>query len=174
MYRAFRPHLPSTLTCFPFICFRWVRRELCITLGMFTMPKAKVSVGVERSRETSQRRWWRPWGRPPSITSKWLYSVVMFECYNVFLLSSIHIASDCLCIFRANLAIVKELGDRAAQGRTYGNLGNTYYLLGSFRQAVASHEQVGYNTKTTLLSKHIGTVFTLHWKANLLLQWKLF
>ena len=41
-----------------------------------------------------------------------------------------------------NLAIVKELGDRAAQGRTHGNLGNTYYLLGNFRRAVASHEQV--------------------------------
>lgn len=45
-------------------------------------------------------------------------------------------------LFRANLCIVKELGDRAAQGRTYGNLGNTYYLLGNFRDAVASHEQV--------------------------------
>lgn len=45
-------------------------------------------------------------------------------------------------IFRANLTIVKELGDRAAQGRTYGNLGNTHYLLGNFRKAVASHEQV--------------------------------
>lgn len=43
---------------------------------------------------------------------------------------------------RANLCIVKELGDRAAQGRTYGNLGNTYYLLGNFRDAMASHEQV--------------------------------
>ncbi|XP_056336837.1 G-protein-signaling modulator 2 isoform X2 [Danio aesculapii] len=43
--------------------------------------------------------------------------------------------------YEANLCIVKELGDRAAQGRTYGNLGNTYYLLGSFREAVASHEQ---------------------------------
>uniref|UniRef100_A0AAQ4QRC8 G protein signaling modulator 2 n=1 Tax=Gasterosteus aculeatus aculeatus TaxID=481459 RepID=A0AAQ4QRC8_GASAC len=37
--------------------------------------------------------------------------------------------------YEANLAIVKELGDRAAQGRTYGNLGNTYYLLGNFRKA---------------------------------------
>ena len=45
-------------------------------------------------------------------------------------------------IIRSNLAIVKELGDRAAQGRTLGNLGNTYYLLGNFRNAVASHEQV--------------------------------
>ncbi|TRY81832.1 hypothetical protein DNTS_000533 [Danionella cerebrum] len=43
--------------------------------------------------------------------------------------------------YEANLCIVKELGDRAAQGRTYGNLGNTYYLLGHFRDAVASHEQ---------------------------------
>ncbi|XP_031415457.1 G-protein-signaling modulator 2 isoform X2 [Clupea harengus] len=43
--------------------------------------------------------------------------------------------------YNENLAIVKELGDRAAQGRTHGNLGNTYYLLGNFRRAVASHEQ---------------------------------
>ncbi|XP_068604483.1 G-protein-signaling modulator 2 [Brachionichthys hirsutus] len=43
--------------------------------------------------------------------------------------------------YEENLAIVKELGDRAAQGRTYGNLGNTHYLLGNFRNAVASHEQ---------------------------------
>ncbi|KAG1933484.1 G-protein-signaling modulator [Pimephales promelas] len=43
--------------------------------------------------------------------------------------------------YEADLRIVKELGDRAAQGRTYGNLGNTYYLLGNFRDAVASHEQ---------------------------------
>ncbi|CAL8367721.1 unnamed protein product [Boreogadus saida] len=43
--------------------------------------------------------------------------------------------------YEANLAIVMELGDRAAQGRTYGNLGNTHYLLGNFRSAVSSHEQ---------------------------------
>ncbi|TSL61156.1 G-protein-signaling modulator 2 [Bagarius yarrelli] len=41
----------------------------------------------------------------------------------------------------ANLSIVKELGDRAAQGRTYGNLGNTHYLLGNFENAVLAHEQ---------------------------------
>lgn len=38
--------------------------------------------------------------------------------------------------------MVKELGDKAAQGRTYGNLGNTYYLLGDFETAVAAHEKV--------------------------------
>ncbi|MGH0139531.1 UNVERIFIED_CONTAM: hypothetical protein FKN15_022120 [Acipenser sinensis] len=43
--------------------------------------------------------------------------------------------------YEANLSIVKELGDRAGQGRTYGNLGNTHYLLGNFRDAVISHEQ---------------------------------
>uniref|UniRef100_A0A3P8W9Z2 G protein signaling modulator 2 n=1 Tax=Cynoglossus semilaevis TaxID=244447 RepID=A0A3P8W9Z2_CYNSE len=43
--------------------------------------------------------------------------------------------------YEANLSIVQDLRDRAAQGRTYGNLGNTHYLLGNFRKAVASHEQ---------------------------------
>ncbi|KAI4894231.1 hypothetical protein NFI96_006082 [Prochilodus magdalenae] len=43
--------------------------------------------------------------------------------------------------YEANLSIVKELGDRAAQGRTYGNLGNTQYLLGNFQNAVLAHEQ---------------------------------
>ncbi|XP_038650727.1 G-protein-signaling modulator 2 isoform X1 [Scyliorhinus canicula] len=43
--------------------------------------------------------------------------------------------------YGANLAIVKELGDRAAQGRAYGNLGNTYYLLGNFGKAVKSHQE---------------------------------
>lgn len=43
---------------------------------------------------------------------------------------------------RENLKIVTELGDRAAQGRAFGNLGNTHYLLGNFRSAVLAHEQV--------------------------------
>lgn len=45
-------------------------------------------------------------------------------------------------LHRANLCLVKELGDWAAQGRTYGNLGNAYYLLGEFETAVAAHEKV--------------------------------
>lgn len=45
-------------------------------------------------------------------------------------------------IFRANLAIVKDLGDRAAQGRACGNLGNTHYLLGNFELAIMFHEEV--------------------------------
>lgn len=52
---------------------------------------------------------------------------------------------------RANLSIVKELGDKAAQGRTYGNLGNTYYLLGEFEKAVAAHEKVSGSLVNSLL-----------------------
>ncbi|XP_068261902.1 G-protein-signaling modulator 2 isoform X2 [Nyctibius grandis] len=43
--------------------------------------------------------------------------------------------------YEENLTIVTELGDRAAQGRAFGNLGNTHYLLGNFRRAVLAHEQ---------------------------------
>ncbi|XP_053549793.1 G-protein-signaling modulator 2 isoform X2 [Bombina bombina] len=43
--------------------------------------------------------------------------------------------------YEENLSIVTDLGDRAAQGRAYGNLGNTHYLLGNFQKAVISHEQ---------------------------------
>ncbi|XP_071342534.1 G-protein-signaling modulator 2-like isoform X2 [Trachinotus anak] len=52
--------------------------------------------------------------------------------------------------YEANLSLVKELGDPAAQGRTYGNLGNTYYLLGDFENAVAAHE------KRLLIAKEFG------------------
>ncbi|XP_029004353.1 G-protein-signaling modulator 2-like [Betta splendens] len=52
--------------------------------------------------------------------------------------------------YEANLCLVKDLGDRAAQGRTYGNLGNTYYLLGDFEPAVAAHD------KRLLIAKEFG------------------
>jgi len=44
--------------------------------------------------------------------------------------------------YRRNLQLVTELGDRAAQGRVFGNLGNTFYLLGNFEQAISHHQQV--------------------------------
>lgn len=47
--------------------------------------------------------------------------------------------------------MVKELGDKAAQGRTYGNLGNTYYLLGDFENAVAAHEKVERDSRAARL-----------------------
>ena len=40
------------------------------------------------------------------------------------------------------MKIVKELGDYQAQGRTLGNLGNTYYLLGNYKKAIKFHEEV--------------------------------
>ncbi|XP_036095150.1 G-protein-signaling modulator 1 isoform X3 [Rousettus aegyptiacus] len=43
--------------------------------------------------------------------------------------------------YERNLSLVKELGDRAAQGRACGNLGNTHYLLGSFAEATAFHKE---------------------------------
>ncbi|XP_029775615.1 G-protein-signaling modulator 1 isoform X1 [Suricata suricatta] len=43
--------------------------------------------------------------------------------------------------YERNLSLVKELGDRAAQGRAYGNLGNTHYLLGSFMEATTFHKE---------------------------------
>ncbi|XP_036983661.2 G-protein-signaling modulator 1 isoform X4 [Artibeus jamaicensis] len=43
--------------------------------------------------------------------------------------------------YERNLSLVKELGDRAAQGRAYGNLGNTHYLLGSFVEATTFHKE---------------------------------
>ena len=46
------------------------------------------------------------------------------------------------CFTRANLDLVRELGDRAAEGRAFGNLGNTHYLLGNFDKAVQYHEEV--------------------------------
>ncbi|XP_078498024.1 G-protein-signaling modulator 1-like isoform X1 [Lissotriton helveticus] len=43
--------------------------------------------------------------------------------------------------YEKNLSLVKELGDRAAQGRAYGNLGNTHYLLGNFTEAISFHKE---------------------------------
>ncbi|XP_057211496.1 G-protein-signaling modulator 1b isoform X2 [Triplophysa rosa] len=43
--------------------------------------------------------------------------------------------------YEMNLALVKDLGDRAAQGRAFGNLGNTHYLLGNFVEAIKFHRE---------------------------------
>lgn len=45
-----------------------------------------------------------------------------------------------LNICRQNLKLMRELGDRGAQGRACGNLGNTYYLLGDFEAAIEHHQ----------------------------------
>ncbi|XP_071802231.1 G-protein-signaling modulator 2-like [Asterias amurensis] len=43
--------------------------------------------------------------------------------------------------YEMNLTIVKSLGDKAAQGRACGNLGNTHYLLGNFETAIGFHKE---------------------------------
>lgn len=53
---------------------------------------------------------------------------------------------------------MKELGDRAAQGRAYGNLGNTQYLLGNFSEAIAFHKEVGSTSAPCL---GLGAAFLL-------------
>ena len=40
-----------------------------------------------------------------------------------------------------NLDLIEEMGDKSAQGRTCGNLGNTYYLLGNFEEAIFYHKK---------------------------------
>ncbi|VDO05594.1 unnamed protein product [Rodentolepis nana] len=46
-----------------------------------------------------------------------------------------------LACFQENLTLVCKLGDRSSEGRAYGNLGNTHYLLGNFREAVELHKK---------------------------------
>ncbi|XP_064458363.1 G-protein-signaling modulator 1-like [Ornithodoros turicata] len=43
--------------------------------------------------------------------------------------------------YEKNLQLMVSLDDRSAQGRAYGNLGNTHYLLGNFTKAVTYHQQ---------------------------------
>lgn len=46
-----------------------------------------------------------------------------------------------LKLHKAHLSFVQELGDYAAQGRAYGNMGNAYHALGVYDQAVRYHRQ---------------------------------
>ena len=39
------------------------------------------------------------------------------------------------------MKIVIEIGDRAGEGRAYGNLGNAYKALGEFQKAIVYHEK---------------------------------
>ena len=48
------------------------------------------------------------------------------------------------------LKIAKEIGDRAGEGRAYGNLGNAYQSLGDYQKAIEYHE------KRLKIAKEIG------------------
>lgn len=75
-----------------------------------------------------------------ALLSLWCKSLCCVSYRECWLCLTRHTA---LASFRRNLSLVKELGDRAAQGRAYGNLGNTQYLLGNFSEAIAFHKEVG-------------------------------
>ncbi|MCL4119129.1 UNVERIFIED_CONTAM: hypothetical protein GTU68_057068 [Idotea baltica] len=52
-----------------------------------------------------------------------------------------HCLQQAVEYYAANLKLMEELGDRSAQGRACGNLGNTHYLLGNFSQAICYHNE---------------------------------
>jgi len=43
--------------------------------------------------------------------------------------------------YEENMVLMEEIGDRAAQGRACGNLGNVHYLLGNFSKAINHHHE---------------------------------
>ena len=43
--------------------------------------------------------------------------------------------------YEKNLSIAKEVGDRAGEGLTYGNLGNAFSNVGNFKQAIEYYEK---------------------------------
>ena len=49
-----------------------------------------------------------------------------------------------------HLKISKEVGDRAGEGKAYGNLGNAYHSLGDF------HKAIEYNERHLKISKEVG------------------
>lgn len=73
---------------------------------------------------------------------------------------------------RENYSIAKEMLDLVAQGRVCGNLGNVYYLLGDFPQALLYHQQVRNQFFLTSLWLIQGSVpwgyrnFSWKWKGN--------
>nr|CAG4640828.1 EOG090X05CB [Eulimnadia texana] len=52
-----------------------------------------------------------------------------------------HCLQTAVNYYEENLTLMRNLGDRAAQGRACGNLGNTHYLLGNFTQAIRYHQE---------------------------------
>ncbi len=43
--------------------------------------------------------------------------------------------------YEENMMLMREISDRAAQGRACGNLGNVHYLLGNFSKAIHFHHE---------------------------------
>ena len=51
-----------------------------------------------------------------------------------------------------SLTNTKEIGDRAGEGRAYGNLSNAYQSLGDYQKAI------DYDEKCLKIAKEIGTI----------------
>ena len=58
--------------------------------------------------------------------------------------------SQAIAYYMQHLAIAKEVGDRAGEGRAYANLGNAHWLLGDFSQAIA------YYTQCLTIARELG------------------
>ena len=43
--------------------------------------------------------------------------------------------------YEDNMILMLEIGDRAAQGRACGSLGNVHYLFGNFSTAIQFHQE---------------------------------
>ena len=68
------------------------------------------------------------------------------------------------------LKIAKEIGDRAGEGRAYGNLGNAYDSLGDYQKAIEYHEkhlkiakEIGDRAGEGGAYGNIGNSCTSHW-----------
>ena len=68
----------------------------------------------------------------------------------------VHVRVVCMCVYSANLNIIRQLNDHVAEGRACGNLGNTHYLLGNFSLAISFHQEV-----TSWLSDYFMTVLMI-------------
>ena len=68
------------------------------------------------------------------------------------------------------MKIAIETGDRAGEGRAYGNLGNAYQSLGDYRKGIEDHEKllkiaIEIGDRAGRRSEHmeISVMLTTHW-----------
>lgn len=72
-----------------------------------------------------------------------------------------------LKLHKAHLSFAQELGDYAAQGRAYGNMGNAYHALGIYDQAVRYHRQeLQISLEVNPSTLFTSNVSTLMWEKN--------
>ena len=64
--------------------------------------------------------------------------------------------------YEQNMIRMLEIGDRAAQGRACGNLGNVHYLLGNFPRAIHYHTE-RLNIATEFEVGKILKIVLRHW-----------